>query len=123
MKVRPSSCSSQKNGRKECRFGFPIPPVPNTCILKPLPNDTDKSELKTHKHNYNRIKEVLTDKKIDLNDMTFEEYLNVCRMKEDSYIMALRSSIVMYLEQVVLGTQSDILFARFFAGFCVFMSL
>jgi len=26
--------------------------------------------------------------------MTFEEYLNVCRMKEDSYIMALRSSIV-----------------------------
>jgi hypothetical protein len=31
---------------------------------------------------------------IDLNDMTFEEYLNVCRMKEDSYIMALRSSIV-----------------------------
>lgn len=72
----------KKNGRKQYRFGFPIPPVKTTCILKPQPNEMDKSELAQHNTNLNVIKNVLNDITISLDTLTFDQFLLKCELAD-----------------------------------------
>ena len=40
------SRTCQKKNKKECRFNFPIPPMPETCILEPLGSETNAEDKK-----------------------------------------------------------------------------
>ena len=86
------SHTCRKKKRKQCRFGFPKPPMPHTDILEPLEADIDKSELKIHRKNWTKIQECLKNMTGE-EDMTFEMFLNNLGLSECQYMLALRSSI------------------------------
>ena len=82
------SKTCRKNGRDICRFGHPIPPMRQTCILTPLEDITATDE-----ENFLKIKSKLQEFGQGEN-MTFDRFLeNVLRMNEENYIRAVRSSI------------------------------
>ena len=82
------SKTCRKNGRAICRFGHPIPPMRQTCILTPLEGITATDE-----ENFLKIKSKLQEFGQGEN-MTFDAFLeNVLRMNEENYLRAVRSSI------------------------------
>ena len=94
------SKTCRKAGKPICRFGYPIPPMQKTQILKPLDIDMDDSEKKLHKENYSIIKTKLEQFKKDMKDntkaksLTFDNFLqDIIGMSEEAYIKAIRSSL------------------------------
>lgn len=45
------SCKLKKNGKIQCRFNFPLPPMKATKILYPLPSQTSGADLTIYKQN------------------------------------------------------------------------
>ena len=86
------SHTCRKKKRKQCRFGFPKPPMRSTDILEPLDADIDPTEEKVHKKNWTKIQGHLKDMAID-EDMTFDSFLKDLGMTEDQYVLAVKSSI------------------------------
>ncbi|XP_070567274.1 uncharacterized protein [Ptychodera flava] len=79
-------------GQCVCRFGFPVPPMPRTMILQPLPMDIDDSTEQTLKEHYARIKSVLADLQFGEN-LSFSEFLDKLQLDETTYINAVQSSL------------------------------
>ena len=86
------SHTCRKKKRKQCRFGFPKPPMRLTDILEPLDADIDPTEEKIHKKNWTKIQGHLKDMAID-EDIIFDSFLKDLGMSEDQYVLAVRSSI------------------------------
>ncbi|XP_061196745.1 uncharacterized protein LOC133205019 [Saccostrea echinata] len=81
----------KKKGQNICRFNFPLPPMSETTILKPLEEKDFENNPEVQK-NYTRICEFLNN--VNLGElMTFETFLQNLEMSEEVYIMAIRSSL------------------------------
>lgn len=80
---------------KRCRFGAPFPPMKATVILTPLADEVDAKEKE-------RLNNIMKDMKTLLNDrqtqdfvstLSFEELLEQLNIDEETYILAVRSTI------------------------------
>ena len=84
--------SCKKTGKRECRFGFPLPPMKCTCIFEPLAKDIDQQELKEHQESYRSVRKILNGQNID-NIATFDEFKKKCNLTENDYLLGIRSSL------------------------------
>ncbi|PJE78258.1 ATP-dependent RecD-like DNA helicase [invertebrate metagenome] len=88
MQVHKHSKTCKKGGRSVCRFGFPLPPLPNTMLLEPLETDVDE-----YRQKYSEIHARMNEFK-DGCDMSYEEFLTeVVQIEEAEYIKCIRSSL------------------------------
>ena len=85
------SRSCRKKGKALCRFGFPIPPMPETTILEPY--EGDENERIRLENIFTRIKNQLDDTK-DGSDVKFEKFLKTINCSFEDYIDAVRTSII-----------------------------
>ena len=84
------SRSCRKTGKAICRFGFPVPPMPETTILEPY--EGEENERIRLENVFTRIKKELDDMKDGL-DIKFEEFLKTIDCSFEDYIDAVRTSI------------------------------
>ena len=87
------SRTCQKRNKKECRFGFPMPPMPETSILEPLEPETNEDDKKVYKKNWEKIKKKLDEMKSG-EEMEFRQFLETLHMTKEDYIAAVRSPLV-----------------------------
>ena len=77
----------EKKGKAICRFGFPLPPLPQTRLLYPLEEDVDQFKKK-----YSELQRAMNENKD--NDVSFAEFLEtVAKMTFEDYIKCIRSSL------------------------------
>ncbi len=86
------SFTCKKKFQKQCRFNFPQPPMKSTQILYPLSDVKEISLLNQHKATWKEIREQLNDMK-EGDNISFEELLTKLGVKEEEYILAIRSSL------------------------------
>ncbi|XP_075158165.1 uncharacterized protein LOC142231442 [Haematobia irritans] len=90
------SCTREFRGEKICRYGMPYPPMPETTILLPLPDDCEN--VLEYKNNFSKIQSLLNanmsaDQLEHLN--VFKNFLsheNIC-LSYNEYILSLRSAL------------------------------
>ncbi|XP_037811885.1 uncharacterized protein LOC119603786 [Lucilia sericata] len=92
------SCQREIRGKKFCRFGIPHPPLLNTEILLPLPEDISPDETRRHINNFENIQDLLNAKLTCLEEEelnSLERFLSDERINisHEDYILALRSSL------------------------------
>jgi len=90
------SCLKKVVRASVCRFGIPYPPMPQTEILKPLPEETQNFSL--HHENFKKIRSfLLRDQSDDLIShlSIFENFLShdQVSLSYEDYIYAIRSSL------------------------------
>ena len=85
------SHTCRKRGKFQCRFGFPRPPMPNTCVLEPV-TDIEEVEWERHKKNHSIIQEHLKSMGMG-KQISFEEFRVLIDLTFDDYIWAIRSSL------------------------------
>ncbi|XP_060603886.1 uncharacterized protein LOC132756767 [Ruditapes philippinarum] len=83
-----SAC--RKNGKNVCRFNFPLFPMPETCILYPLP-DIEKSSDLVQKSN--EVITTLNDLHKENTDISFQDFLEKLGMDFNLYITVVRSTL------------------------------
>ena len=88
MQKHRHSRSCRKKGKAICRFGFPIPPMPQTVILEPYQGD-DRERLETL---FGKIKKELDDMK-DGSDIAFNTFLQKIDCCYEDYINAICTSL------------------------------
>ena len=90
MQRHRHSRSCRKKGKALCRFGFPIPPMPNTTILEPFEGEDDeRSRLEIL---FTKIKQELDDMK-DGSDIAFDNFLKSINCSFEDYLDAVRTSL------------------------------
>ena len=95
LQTHRHSHTCRKKSKKICRFGFPKPPMDQTCILEPFsPAECEISELSKHLSNWKRVNEKLNSlHDTDTNLLSFSDFLDSLPMSKDEYICAVRVSI------------------------------
>ena len=83
----------RKKNTKACRFNFPVPPMRKTCVMRPLPSDMSEKEKNNCKKQYQKIQLEMERKRQFQFDCDFDGFLEVLRMKEEQYILAIRSTL------------------------------
>uniref|UniRef100_A0A8D8ZHS9 ATP-dependent DNA helicase n=1 Tax=Cacopsylla melanoneura TaxID=428564 RepID=A0A8D8ZHS9_9HEMI len=84
------TCYKKKNHENLCRFHFPLPVMPKTTILNPLP----KEEIsKPMTENYKKIDNLMKHYYIKQDNVPFETILSKLQITEEEYMLAIRSSI------------------------------
>ncbi|MDY6841695.1 MAG: AAA family ATPase [Pseudomonadota bacterium] len=94
------SKSCKKGGKHKCRFGFPLAPMPQTMLLRPLSEDEEKKHPSRTTYLKN-IKDGLKDLQPG-EDISFEVFLARIGLTLDQYIIGLRddlSSSKIFLER------------------------
>lgn len=81
------SRTCRKRGKNVCRFGFPLPPMRKTMILK---CDQDSSE--NDNRNYEKISDILAHDQT-ITDMSFDEFLKYLSLSEQEYLSAIQSNL------------------------------
>ena len=76
---------------ERCRFGYPLPVMPKTCILSPLPKDVEN--LKEKKAMCVTIHNYMIDLSKNEKDISFEDMLKELNVSEEDYYLAIRSSL------------------------------
>ncbi|KAJ7532202.1 hypothetical protein O6H91_14G076700 [Diphasiastrum complanatum] len=85
-------CSTcKKKGHSICRFHFPKPPMRRTIILMPLQEQFAK-EFKTLQDISHSINKHLQHMGLGM-DMSFDEFLTMLQLNEQTYLHAIRSTI------------------------------
>jgi len=89
------SCLKKVRGTSVCRFGIPYPPMPQTEILNPLPEETQNFSL--HHENFKKIRSFLLREQSDdlISHLSiFENFLShdQVSISYEDYIFAIRSS-------------------------------
>jgi len=88
LQFHKHSRTCRKRDDKLCRFGYPLPPLPETMVLDPLEEDKDK-----YYKFYQNLQKKINDHK-DGYDITYEEFLKTAvQMPEAEYINCIRSSL------------------------------
>ena len=90
--VHSHSHTCRKNGREQCRFNYPQPPMQETRILYPLESDMDEDKVKGLKQTWKSINKCLDDAKEGI-DVSFDQLLLDLNVTKEDYILAIRSSI------------------------------
>ena len=86
LQIHKHTRTCRKAGRAAvCRFNYPLPPMPETKILEPLPNGCRA----LHKNNYDKISKHLREMPAG-NQQTFEEFLKDLDMTYADYEDAIR---------------------------------
>ena len=78
---------------KNCRFGFPKPPMKSTKLLRPLPDDFDESVRKKLRDKYQHVLEVKGLPRGRACPYSFLDFLKLCGLSPEQYILVLRSSL------------------------------
>ena len=87
LQTHKHSRTCRKKGKAICRFGFPLPPLPQTRLLYPLEEDVDQFKKK-----YSELQRAMNENKD--NDVSFAEFLEtVAKMTFEDYIKCIRSSL------------------------------
>ena len=87
LQTHKHSKTCRKKGKAICRFGFPLPPLPQTRLLYPLEEDVDQFKKK-----YSELQRAMNENKD--NDVSFAEFLEtVAKMTFEDYIKCIRSSL------------------------------
>ena len=80
-----TSCGTSNT--QTCRFGFPLPPLPQTRLLYLLEEEVDQFKKK-----YSELQRAMNENKD--NDVSFAEFLEtVAKMTFEDYIKCIRSSL------------------------------
>lgn len=83
----------RKKSKNEYRFNYPQPPVRQTVIMYPFDDEEiPQNELKAYKESWENLRSYLNDLK-EGKDITFDELLAELYLTEESYLLAIRSSI------------------------------
>lgn len=90
--IHRHSHTCRKKLRSECRFNYQQPPMKETTTLYPLDTDITQSQRKLHEDTWKNLKQLLNDEK-EGQDITFHELLSNLNISENSYILAVRSSV------------------------------
>ena len=85
LQTHKHSGTCRKMGKSICRFGFPIPPVKKSIILRPNKNKTDEEKRK-----YKEIQKYLDSDSIT-ETTTIDEMLTTFNLTYNQYILILRS--------------------------------
>ena len=87
LQTHKHSKTCRRKGKAICRFGFPLPPLPQTRLLYPLEEDVDQFKKK-----YSELQRAMNENKD--NDVSFAEFLEtVAKMTFEDYIKCIRSSL------------------------------
>ena len=87
LQTHKHSKTCRKKGKAICRFGFPLPPLPQTRLLYPLEEEVDQFKKK-----YSELQRAMNENKD--NDVSFAEFLEtVAKMTFEDYIKCIRSSL------------------------------
>ena len=87
LQTHKHSRTCRKKGKAICRFGFPLPPLPQTRLLYPLEEEVDQFKKK-----YSELQRAMNESKD--NDVSFVEFLEtVAKMTFEDYIKCIRSSL------------------------------
>ena len=87
LQTHKHSKTCRKKGKAICRFGFPLPPLPQTRLLYPLEEEVDQFKKK-----YSELQRAMNENKD--NDVSFAEFLKtVAKMTFEDYIKCIRSSL------------------------------
>ena len=87
LQTHKHSRTCRKKGKAICRFGFPLPPLPQTRLLYPLEEEVDQFKKK-----YSELQRAMNENKD--NDVSFAEFLEtVAKMTFEDYIKCIRSSL------------------------------
>ena len=85
------SCRSNRN--KVCRFSFPKPPMPKSCVLEPF-STAEQEDEERGKILWPSIRKYLEDLGLGTNiEMTYHEMLHELNITHEDYILAVRSTI------------------------------
>lgn len=79
----------RKRGRAVCRFNFPLPCMPETCVLLPLSEGELSADLVK---GYKKIMNEINSMKLN-EDVTFQDFLKHLDMSFHSYLQCIRSSL------------------------------
>ena len=84
----------KKNGKNICRFYFPLPPMQQTMILKPLEEyeSLDNETQKQIKENAEKNIQELNSMKYR-EDISFHKFLDKLELTEENYLLALRYTL------------------------------
>lgn len=77
----------KKVGKQKCRFGFPRPPLPETMILQPLPEEASHKTKETAKSNWQKVEDYLN--KLGRNPesfLSFQDFLKDLNLTAENYI-------------------------------------
>ena len=102
IQTHKHSKTCRQKGKAICRFGYPIPPMPRTMILRPLSEDVTDSGSDDNddvgdddeilKQRFAKIEDLLKENKDGING-SFPDFLQTLELNEDQYIKAIRSSL------------------------------
>ena len=88
------TCKKTAKGKISCRFGAPFPPMDQTRILTPLPDEErekiDKDESKKIRNDIARINQLLDS---DIEIVDFSNFLDLTKFSLDQYIYIVRSQL------------------------------
>ena len=87
VQTHKHSRTCRKKGNTGCRFGFPLPPLPRTMILKPLEQDRS-----VHRQKYSEIQQKL-DTLTNASGVTYADFLDDLNITEEEYISSIQSSL------------------------------
>jgi hypothetical protein len=100
--IHSNSCYRKETGNlPHCRSRFPQPPMQETRILTPLPDDMPKQKSKAHRRKWKKIFDRL--KEIDLGkellDIELHEFLDNKKWSETEYISILLIKPTLFLRR------------------------
>ena len=72
LQTHKPSRTCRKKGKAICRFGFPLPPLPETMLLYPLEENVEELKKK-----YTELQRTMNENKD--NDVSFDEFLETGR--------------------------------------------
>ena len=86
LQTHKHSRTCRKKGKAVCRFGFPLPPLPETMLLYPLEENVEE-----FKKMYKELQKVMNE---NIDDVSFVEFLEtVAKMTFEDYIKCIRNSL------------------------------
>ena len=122
LQVHRLSHTCKKKKVKECRFGYPKPPMRNTTSLQPLPTDEfTRKQIETYRKNFRLIQEHL-NKEEAIENLTLEQFFGKLYISEEDYILSIRSSLktaTVFLKRTLKETWHHLLILFFFSFFLV----
>ena len=89
--LQHSHSTCKKKSKNKCRFGFPLPPMPETCNLQSFGPETTEEQEKTNKSNSEKVKRTLDDMKTGRR--WFNAFLKELGLSKEEYVSAIRSTL------------------------------
>ncbi|VDN22868.1 unnamed protein product [Gongylonema pulchrum] len=85
----------RKHGSEKCGFGIPFYPMSQTHILQPLPETVNVNERQCLARQLQQIKAAAVWQDIgeNLDGRSFDEFLGLCQIPEEEYLLANRPEL------------------------------